>query len=76
MVARKNQTALLKKLKKQVRLLQRKEERSRNQLKAALKNASKLTTKIRVMKGLTKRVSHTAKTIGSVHKSSVHSRKK
>lgn len=52
MVVRKNQTALLKKLKKQVRLLQRKEERSRNQLEAALKKASQLTTKIRVMKGL------------------------
>ena len=58
MVARKNQTALLKKLKKQVRSLQRKEERSRNQLKAALKKArqlgkaykSKLATNMRVMK--------------------------
>jgi len=57
-MARKNQTALLKKLKKQVRSLQRKEERSRNQLKAALKKAhklgrvykSKLASKIRVMK--------------------------
>lgn len=42
MAAKKNQKALLKKLKKQVALLQRKEAKSRNQLKAALKKIRKL----------------------------------
>ena len=37
MAAKKNDKSLLKKLKKQVRVLGKKEERSRNQLKAAIK---------------------------------------
>ncbi len=58
-MAVKNQKALIKKLKKQVRILKRKEEQSRNKLRAALKKAkkvgktykSKLARKMRMMKG-------------------------
>lgn len=58
MAEKKNQKALLKKLKKQIRMLQRKEEQSRNKLKAALMKARKLSRaykiklrgKMRVMK--------------------------
>lgn len=59
MVDKKSQKASLKKLKKQVRVLQRKEEQSRNKLKAALMKARKLGKaykiklkgKMRVMRG-------------------------
>ena len=59
MAVKKNQKTLLTKLKKQVRLLQRKEEQSRNKLKAALAKArklgrnykTKLKGKMRAMKG-------------------------
>lgn len=42
MAVKRNQKALLKKLKKQVRLLQRKEEQGRNKLRTALKKIRKL----------------------------------
>lgn len=42
MAVKRNQKALLKKLKKQVRLLQRKEEQGRNKLRTALKKMRKL----------------------------------
>lgn len=59
MAAMKNQKALLKKLKKQVRTLQRREAQSRNKLKTALKKIrklgrsykSKFVAKVRAMKG-------------------------
>jgi hypothetical protein len=58
MVDKRSQKASLKKLKKQVRVLQRKEEQSRNKLRAALMKARKLSRiykiklkgKMRVMK--------------------------
>ena len=59
MVVAKNHAAVLKKLKAQVKLLQKKEEQSRNQLHAAFKKIhklgtvfkSKLAKRIRVMQG-------------------------
>lgn len=59
MAATKKQKALLKKLKKQVRVLQRKEEQARNKLSSALKKMrklgrtykSKLASKVRLIKG-------------------------
>lgn len=58
MAVAKNHKLLLKKLQKQINVLQRKEERSKNKLKAALKKLQKLTktykskiaSKIRIMK--------------------------
>ena len=57
MAVKKNHKALLKQLKKQVRVLQKKEKQSRNQLRAALKKMrklgrvykSKLASKMRIM---------------------------
>lgn len=59
MAAKKNHKLMIKKLKKQVNLLQRKEEQSRNKLRAALKKLKKLgrsyktkmAVKMRAMKG-------------------------
>lgn len=48
MVVAKNHAALLKKLKAQVKLLQKKEEQSRNQLHAAFKKIHKLGTVFKV----------------------------
>lgn len=59
MAVKKNDKLLLKRLKKQVRTLQRKEEQTRNKLRVALKKIrklgrqykSKLSSKMRAMKG-------------------------
>ncbi len=75
MAVKKSYKAMIKRLKKQVRMLQKKEEKAKNKLKTALKKMrtlsrsykSKLTKKIRQMKGKMADVQATTYAKAAVH---------